>query len=80
MEDIPPSLLNNENNMCRLCDRAWLRLNYNTRWGAKHWESEFGNRAHNKSGYNQYFPKYPLERVNRAVIYNAETCSKRLNW
>ena len=63
--------------MCRLCDRAWLGLR-NERWGNKHiddipmrfWIME----------YNQYFPKFYLQRVNRSVIYNPKTCSKRLNW
>ena len=65
--------------MCRFCDRAWLGLR-NERWGNKHvfYTVRFAGKW--KAGYNQYYPRYPLERINRSVEYNAKTCSKRLNW
>ena len=55
--------------MCDLCDRAWLGM-YNTRWGNAHllYNKRYAGTWNRL--YNEYHPRYSLERVNRSVKYD----------
>ena len=53
--------------MCKLCDGVWLTGYKNTRWGMKHFG--YDKRSPWRTHYNEYFPKFYLQRVNRGVIY-----------